>query len=72
MQTLNEYSQANQDDLLDIINNQIDELAIPLALKNRFQALVEDNAAEIIEYNYNDMVSAHMDRAYDELKDSRV
>lgn len=72
MQTLNEYSQANQDDLLDIINNQIDELAIHMALKNRFQALVEDNAAEIIEHNYNDMVSAHMDRAYDELKDSRV
>lgn len=71
MQTLNEYSQANQDDILDILKNQIDELAIPLALKNKFHAQIEDNASEIIEHNYEDMISAYQCRAYDEFKDSK-
>ena len=71
MQTLNKYMQENQDNILDIIKNQIDELAIPLALKNKFHEQIDYNASEIIEHNYDDMVSAHQCIAYDEFKDSK-
>ena len=71
MQTLNEYMQANQDDILDILKNQVEELEIPMNLKKRFQESIEDNAAEILEYNYDNFVSAIQCKAYDEYKDSK-
>lgn len=71
MQTLNEYMQANQDDIMDILENEIDNLSIPLQLRTKFISLLNDNVAEIMEYNYDSMISAQIDRAYDEHKDSR-
>ena len=71
MQTLNDYMQANQDDIMDILENEIDSLAIPLQLRTKFISLLNDNVAEIMEYNYDSMVSAQIDRAYDEYKDNR-
>ena len=71
MQTLNEYMQANQDDIMDILENEVDSLSIPLQLRTRFISLLNDNVAEIMEYNYDSMVSAQIDRAYDEHKDDR-
>ena len=71
MQTLNEYTQANQDDIMDILESEADNLSIPLQLRTRFISLLNDNVAEIMEYNYNSMVSAQIDRAYDEHKDDR-
>ena len=71
MQTLNEYTQANQDDIMGILENEVDSLSIPLQLRTRFISLLNDNAAEIMEYNYDSMVSAQIDRAYDEHKDDR-
>ena len=71
MQTLNEYTQANQDDIMDILENEVDNLSIPLQLRTKFISLLNDNVAEIMEYNYNSMVSAQIDRAYDEHKDAR-
>ena len=70
MQTLNDYMQSNQDDIMDILENEVDSLAIPLQLRTRFISLLNDNVAEIMEYNYDAMVSAHIDRAYDEHKDN--
>ena len=71
MQTLNDYMQANQDDIMDILENEVDGLSIPLQLRTRFISLLNDNVAEIMEYNYDSMVSAQIDRAYDEHKDNR-
>ena len=71
MQTLNEYTQTNQDDIMDILENEVDSLSIPLQLRTRFISLLNDNAAEIMEYNYDSMISAQIDRAYDEHKDDR-
>lgn len=71
MQTLKEYMQANQDDIMDILENEIESLAIPLQLRTRFISLLNDNVSEIMEYNYDSMISAHIDRAYDEHKDNR-
>lgn len=71
MQTLNEYMQTNQDDIMDILENEIDSLSIPLQLRTKFISLLNDNVAEIMEYNYDSMVSAQVDRAYDEYKDNR-
>ena len=71
MQTLNDYMQANQDDIMDILENEVDGLSIPLQLRTQFISLLNDNIAEIMEYNYNSMVSAYIDRAYDEHKDNR-
>ena len=71
MQTLNEYMQANQDDIMDILENEVNNLSIPLQLKTKFISLLNDNVAEIMEYNYDSMISAQIDRAYDEHKDSR-
>ena len=71
MQTLNEYMQANQDDIMDILENEVDNLSIPLQLRTRFISLLNDNIAEIMEYNYDSMVSTMQDRAYDEYKDNR-
>lgn len=71
MQTLNEYMQANQDDIMDILENEVDSLSIPLQLRTKFISLLNDNVAEIMEYNYDSMVSAQIDRAYDEHKDDR-
>ena len=71
MQTLNDYMQANQDDIMDILENEVDGLSIPLQLRTRFISLLNDNVAEIMEYNYNSMISAQIDRAYDEHKDNR-
>ncbi len=71
MQTLNDYMQANQDDIMDILENEVDGLSIPLQLRTRFISLLNDNVAEIMEYNYDSMVSAQIDRAYDEHKDDR-
>ena len=71
MQTLNEYVQANQDDIMDILENEVDSLSIPLQLRTKFISLLNDNVAEIMEYNYDSMVSAQIDRAYDEHKDNR-
>ena len=71
MQTLNEYMQANQDDIMDILENEIDSMSIPLQLRTRFISLLNDNVAEIMEYNYDAMISAQIDRAYDEHKDDR-
>lgn len=71
MQTLNEYTQANQDDIMDILENEVDSLSIPLQLRTRFISLLNDNVEEIMEYNYDSMVSAQIDRAYDEHKDAR-
>ena len=71
MQTLNEYMQTNQDDIMDILENEIDSLSIPLQLRTKFISLLNDNVAEIMEYNYDSMVSAQIDRAYDEHKDNR-
>lgn len=71
MQTLNEYMQANQDDIMDILENEVDNLSIPLQLRTKFISLLNDNVAEIMEYNYDSMISAQIDRAYDEHKDSR-
>ena len=71
MQTLNEYMQTNQDDIMDILENEIDNLSIPLQLRTKFISLLNDNVAEIMEYNYDSMVSAQIDRAYDEYKDNR-
>ena len=71
MKTLNEYMQANQDDIMDILENEVDNLSIPLQLRTRFISLLNDNVAEIMEYNYNSMVSAQIDRAYDEHKDDK-
>lgn len=71
MQTLNDYIQTNQDDIMDILENEVENLAIPYQLKTRFISLLNDNIAEIMEYNYESMVSANIDRAYDEYKDSK-
>lgn len=71
MQTLNEYTQTNQDDIMDILENEIDSLSIPLQLRTRFISLLNDNIAEIMEYNYDSMVSTMQDRAYDEYKDNQ-
>lgn len=71
MQTLNDYMQANQDDIMDILENEVDGLSIPLQLRTRFISLLNDNVAEIMEYNYDSMISAQIDRAYDEHKDDR-
>ena len=71
MQTLNDYIQANQDDIMDILENEVDGLSIPLQLRTQFISLLNDNVAEIMEYNYDSMVSAQIDRAYDEHKDNR-
>ena len=71
MQTLNDYTQANQDDIMDILENEVDGLSIPLQLRTRFISLLNDNVAEIMEYNYDSMISAQIDRAYDEHKDDR-
>lgn len=71
MQTLNEYMQANQDDIIDILENEVDNLSIPLQLRTRFISLLNDNVADIMEYNYNSMVSTMQDRAYDEHKDNQ-
>ena len=71
MQTLNDYMQANQDDIMDILENEVDGLSIPLQLRTQFISLLNDNVAEIMEYNYDSMVSAQIDRAYDEYKDNR-
>ena len=71
MKTLNEYMQSNQDDIMDILENEVDGLSIPLQLRTRFISLLNDNVAEIMEYNYDSMVSAQIDRAYDEHKDNR-
>ena len=71
MQTLNDYMQSNQDDIMDILENEVDGLSIPLQLRTRFISLLNDNVAEIMEYNYDSMVSAQIDRAYDEHKDNR-
>ena len=71
MQTLNEYMQANQDDIMDILENEVDNLSIPIQLRTRFISLLNDNIAEIMEYNYNSMVSTMQDRAYDEYKDNQ-
>lgn len=71
MQTLNEYMQANQDDIMDILENEVNNLSIPLQLRTKFISLLNDNVAEIMEYNYDSMISAQIDRAYDEHKDSR-
>ena len=71
MQTLNDYMQANQDDIMDILENEVDGLSIPLQLRTRFISLLNDNVAEIMEYNYDSMISAQIDRAYDEHKDNR-
>lgn len=71
MQTLNDYMQSNQDDIMDILENEVDSLAIPIQLRTRFISLLNDNVAEIMEYNYDAMVSAQIDRAYDEHKDNR-
>lgn len=71
MQTLNEYMQTNQDDIMDILENEIDSLSLPLQLRTKFISLLNDNVEEIMEYNYDSMVSAQIDRAYDEYKDNR-
>ena len=71
MQTLNEYMQANKDDIMDILENEVDNLSIPLQLRTRFISLLNDNIAEIMEYNYDSMVSTIQDRAYDEYKDNQ-
>ena len=71
MQTLNEYMQANKDDIMDILENEVDNLSIPLQLRTRFISLLNDNIAEIMEYNYDSMVSTMQDRAYDEYKDNQ-
>ena len=71
MQTLNDYIQTSQDDIMDILENEVENLAIPYQLRTQFISLLNDNIAEIMEYNYNSMVSAYIDRAYDEHKDSR-
>lgn len=71
MQTLNDYMQANQDDIMDILENEVDGLSIPLQLRTQFISLLNDNVAEIMEYNYDSMISAQIDRAYDEHKDDR-
>ena len=71
MQTLNDYMQSNQDDIMDILENEVDGLSIPLQLRTRFISLLNDNVAEIMEYNYDSMISAQIDRAYDEHKDDR-
>ena len=71
MQTLNDYMQANQDDIMDILENEVDNLSIPLQLRTRFISLLNDNIADIMEYNYNSMVSTMQDRAYDEHKDNQ-
>lgn len=71
MQTLNEYMQANQDDIMDILENEVDNLSIPLQLRTQFISLLNDNIADIMEYNYNSMVSTMQDRAYDEYKDNQ-
>ena len=71
MQTLNDYIQTSQDDIMDILENEVENLAIPYQLRTRFISLLNDNIAEIMEYNYNSMVSSYIDRAYDEHKDNR-
>lgn len=71
MQTLNDYIQTSQDDIMDILENEVENLAIPYQLRTQFISLLNDNIAEIMEYNYDSMVSAHIDRAYDEHKDNR-
>ena len=71
MQTLNEYMQANQDDIIDILENEVDNLSIPLQLRTRFISLLNDNISDIMEYNYNSMISTMKDRAYDEYKDNQ-
>ena len=71
MQTLNEYMQANQDDIMDILENEVDNLSITLQLRTRFISLLNDNIEDIMEYNYDSMVSTMQDRAYDEYKDNQ-
>lgn len=71
MQTLNEYMQANQDDIMDILENEVDSMQIPYQLRTKFISLLNDNVVEIMEYNYDSMISAQIDRAYDEHKDNR-
>ena len=71
MQTLNEYMQANQDDIMDILENEVGSMSIPYQLRTKFISLLNDNVSEIMEYNYDSIISAQIDRSYDEHKDDR-
>ena len=60
MQTLNEYMQANQDDIMDILENEVDSLSIPLQLRTKFISLLNGTPyktrisfAGLIAYNAN-------------------
>lgn len=63
--------QTNQDDIMYILENEVENLAIPHQLRTKFISLLNDNISEIMEYNYDNMVSAQICRAYDEHKDSQ-
>ena len=67
-----EYCDKYSDKILSDLENEIESLNLPKYVQSRLLDVLVECEGDIMEFNFEQMLGDFEDRAYDELKESRL
>lgn len=72
MRAFEEYCDKHSDKILSDLENEIESLNLPKYVQSRLLDVLVECEGDIMEFNFEQMLGDFEDRAYDELKESRL
>ena len=72
MRQFEEYCDKYADKILSDLENEIESLNLPKYVQSRLLDVLVECEGDIMEFNFEQMLGDFEDRAYDELKESRL
>lgn len=71
-ESFEEYCDKYADKILSDLENEIESLNLPKYVQSRLLDVLVECEGDIMEFNFEQMLGDFEDRAYDELKESRL
>ena len=72
MRAFEEYCDKYSDKILSDLENEIESLNLPKYVQSRLLDVLVECEGDIMEFNFEQMLGDFEDRAFDELKESRL
>ena len=72
MRQFEEYCDKYADKILSDLENEIESLNLPKYVQSRLLDVLVECEGDIMEFNFEQMLGDFEDRAFDELKESRL
>ena len=72
MREFEEYCDKYSDKIISELQSEIESLNLPKYVQSRLSNVLVECEGEIMEFNFEQMLGDFEDRAYDELKESRL